>query len=129
MSAARPARRVGQAIELNEPQYGRRWLLTEGPAELLFTENETNTRRLYGYESVARYVKDGINDYLVHGSGRGQSGAHRDQGRGALSLHGRAGETVTVRLRLTDTIASAKRWARSSRAHSITSSRAQAGSG
>ena len=34
---------------------------------MLFTENETNTRRLYGDAEGARYVKDGINDYVVHG--------------------------------------------------------------
>ena len=37
-------------IELNEPHYGKRWLCCEGSPELLFTENETNTRRLYGVD-------------------------------------------------------------------------------
>ena len=53
------------AIELNEPQYGTRWLLSKGATELLFTENETNMRRLYGYDGGARYAKDGINDCVV----------------------------------------------------------------
>ncbi len=48
-------------IELNEPQYGRRWLRAGGSPELLFTENETNTRRLFGIDG-GRYVKDGFHD-------------------------------------------------------------------
>ena len=39
--------------------------LRKGP-ELLFTDNETNYRRLYGVESPG-FVKDGINDYVVDG--------------------------------------------------------------
>jgi hypothetical protein len=35
---------------------------------LLFCENETNTRRLYGDESATRYPKDGINDHVLSGS-------------------------------------------------------------
>jgi hypothetical protein len=34
---------------------------------LLFTENETNTERLFGAPNQTPYVKDGINNYIVHG--------------------------------------------------------------
>ena len=34
--------------------------------EILFCENETNTRRLYGFENHKKYCKDGINDYIIH---------------------------------------------------------------
>ena len=35
---------------------------------LLFTENETNNERLFPqYPNATPYVKDGINDYVVHG--------------------------------------------------------------
>lgn len=54
-------------IEFDHDHYGSRRLLCEGSPELLFTENDTNTRRLYGDEDGARYVKDSINDYIVHG--------------------------------------------------------------
>ena len=36
------------AIELQHPALGQRWLYSEGSPELLFTENETNFRRLFG---------------------------------------------------------------------------------
>ena len=36
---------------------------------LLFTENETNNERLFpGSKNEGPYVKDGINDSVVHGS-------------------------------------------------------------
>jgi hypothetical protein len=35
--------------------------------ELLFTENETNTERLFGLPSVSPYVKDAFHEYVVHG--------------------------------------------------------------
>ena len=44
-------------IEVNHHYYGRRWLYCEGSPELLFTENETNNRRLYGLENGS-YAKD-----------------------------------------------------------------------
>ncbi|WP_036536791.1 MGH1-like glycoside hydrolase domain-containing protein [Neosynechococcus sphagnicola] len=34
---------------------------------LLFTENETNSQRLFGTENPTPYVKDGIHDYVVNG--------------------------------------------------------------
>ena len=64
-----PSLRAGQGhrIELDEPQYGHRTLLCDGGPELLFTDNETNVRRIYGYDNSHEYVKDSINDYVVHG--------------------------------------------------------------
>ncbi len=51
------------AIELTEPELGRRWLVCEGTPELLFTENETNTLRLFNYNNGMLHTKDAINDY------------------------------------------------------------------
>jgi len=55
-------------IEIYHEQLGQLWLNGEGDPELLFCDNETNTRRLYNYDDGTPYVKDGINDYLVHGA-------------------------------------------------------------
>jgi hypothetical protein len=57
-----------QIVELTDSRYGTRWLASEGSPRLLFTENETNYRRLYGVDNPSVYVKDGINDYVVHGT-------------------------------------------------------------
>ncbi|MFL5391164.1 MAG: glucosidase, partial [Myxococcales bacterium] len=44
------------------------YLRAEGAPPFLFTENETNYERLFGTANASRYVKDGINDHVVHGS-------------------------------------------------------------
>ena len=73
LDARRPRMCEGQAargmsvIELSHEYYGRRRLWCERQPTLLFTENETNTRRLYGDSDGARYVKDSFHDYVVHG--------------------------------------------------------------
>ncbi len=44
-------------------------LRVEAGAELLFTENETNFERLFGYPDRQPYVKDSFHDYVIHGRG------------------------------------------------------------
>ena len=39
----------------------------QGPDEFLFTDNETNTERLYGLHNSNPYVKDAFDRYVVHG--------------------------------------------------------------
>src|SRR5207248_8945873 len=91
------------AIELNHFQYGERWLYCEGTPELLFTENESNNQRLFGSSNSSPYVKDAINDYLVHGVqdaiNSSQTGT-KAAANYALTLQ--SGETATIRLRLTN---------------------------
>jgi hypothetical protein len=90
-------------IELDEPEYGRRWLLAENSPEMLFTENETNSARLWGGENGSPHLKDSINDYLVHGKKDAVNSAHTGTKAAAhYPLTVPAGETVTLRLRLTN---------------------------
>ena len=49
------------------PSLGERYLYCDGDAPLLFTENETNTQRIFGVPNRSPYVKDSINNYIVHG--------------------------------------------------------------
>ncbi len=95
--------RRGDVIEAQHRELGRRWLYCEGAGELLFTENETNARRLYGAENTSPYCKDGINDYVVKGA---REAVNPEQAGTKAAAHYRlnvgAGETVTVQLRLTD---------------------------
>ena len=88
-------------IELDEADLGKRWLHCDGAPELLFTENDTNTQRLFNFRNGARYFKDGINEYVVHGN---QQAVNADQ-RGTKAcanykLNLAPGETATIRLRL-----------------------------
>jgi hypothetical protein len=43
------------------------YLYGQGNVPLLFTENETNNVRLFGGQNAGPFVKDGINDFVVHG--------------------------------------------------------------
>ena len=63
-------------------QTGRaRYLYCEGDVPLLFTENETNTQRIFGVPNRSPYVKDSIDNYIVHRpKRRGQPGAKGNQG-------------------------------------------------
>ncbi len=58
---------AGNAIECEHQMYGKRWLACDGSPELLFTENETNSQRLFGSPNPTPYVKDGINNFIVSG--------------------------------------------------------------
>ena len=57
--------RDGSVISARHPQLGAWQLECEGRPQLLFTENETNSRRLFGTENPAKFTKDGINDFLL----------------------------------------------------------------
>jgi len=73
LDVRRPRMKAGEpvngmsVVEFTHDYYGRRRLLCEGGPTLLFTENETNTRRLYGDRAGARYVKDSFHDYVIRG--------------------------------------------------------------
>jgi len=76
----------------------------EGAPPLLFTENETNTERLWGAPNKTPYVKDSINDYVVHGQKHRVNPAQVGTKAAAhYQLNLPAGETVTLKLRLMNT--------------------------
>jgi hypothetical protein len=79
------------------------WLHCDGSPDLLFTENETNSQKLFNSPNRSPFVKDGINDYVVHGA-QGAVNPERTGTKAAADykLTVGAGETVVVRLRLTD---------------------------
>src|SRR5215813_245696 len=99
--------RVAGGIELDHPDLGRRWLYCDGAPEILFTENETNNKRLFGIENRCACVKDGINDYIV--DGKNDAVAPMPMGTKAAThynLQVPAGGSATIRLRLADVLAS-----------------------
>jgi hypothetical protein len=90
-------------IEVDHVSLGKRWMYCEGETEFLFTDNETNTEKLFGVLNTSAYVKDGINDYIVHGR---KEAVNPDKiGTKAAAnylLTIAAAETKIVRLRLSD---------------------------
>src|SRR6267154_1397731 len=89
-------------VELQHWQYGKRWLICAGQPELLFTENETNRRRLNDGENVS-YVKDAFHEYVIQGNKAAVNPQQAGTKMAALYREELAsGESVTVKLRLTD---------------------------
>jgi hypothetical protein len=54
-------------VVLDEATYGRRYLYVDGAPDLLFTENDTNTARLFGTPNRTPFVKDAFDRFVVHG--------------------------------------------------------------
>ena len=73
----------------------------DGPAPLLFTENENNAARLFGAENASPYVKDGIGEHVVGGRPDTVNPARRGTKCAAhFILDLGPGEERVVRLRL-----------------------------
>jgi Glycosyl hydrolase family 63 C-terminal domain len=99
VSAALP----GSVIRASDPVLGERYLYCEGDATPLFTENETNTQRIFGVPNRSPFVKDSINDHIVNG----REGVVNPEKKGTkAAAHYRVtvnpGESQVLRLRLTD---------------------------
>jgi hypothetical protein len=93
--------RGATAIAAMHAELGERWLYVDGDAPLLFTENETNTQRVFGRPNESRFLKDGINDYVVHGRSDAVN-PDRTGTKAAVHQHSAIapGQTVVWRLRL-----------------------------
>jgi hypothetical protein len=92
-----------RVIHVQHEQYGSRWLLCEAAPTLLFTENETNTQRLWGIPNATPYVKDSIHEYIV--SGQSTTINPQELGTKAAAHYPSMvapGQQVTYRLRLTN---------------------------
>ncbi len=92
-----------RAIAATHAELGLRHLYFDGDAPLLFTENETNTRRLFKKPNATQFVKDGINDFVVHGRTKA---INTEQVGTKAAAHCRMnvepGRAVSCRLRLSD---------------------------
>ncbi len=100
-----------RTIAAAHPALGAYTLYCEGEVPLLFTENETNNARLFpDYPNASPYVKDGINNCVVHGD---QAAVNPDRRGTKAAAHYRLmvgpGQAATVRLRLTSQAPSEQR--------------------
>ena len=81
---------------------GQYWLAAEGAPELLFTENESNAARLWGVAVGTPFVKDGINDAVVHGvAGAVNPALVGTKAAARYRVEIPPGASATIRLRLT----------------------------
>ena len=89
-------------LEIQHWQYRKRWLVADGNPQLLFTENETNSQRLYGQPNKG-YVKDAFHEYLIHHNN--QAVNPKQTGTKMAAVYPviiPPGGSVTLKLRLTD---------------------------
>ncbi len=102
--AERPrlARETGSAVVAEHPEMeGLYRLQCDGAPDLLFTENESNARRLWGVDNPSPYVKDAFHECVVHGDREAVNPAGEGTKAAAhYRLHVGPGESAVVRLRL-----------------------------
>jgi hypothetical protein len=91
------------AVTVSHPALGRRYFHAEGAATFLFTENDSNNERLFQSPNASLYVKDGIDEHIVHG--RQETVNPKKTGTKAAAhypLTIAAGSSEVLRLRLND---------------------------
>ena len=93
------------AVAAAHPALGEFVFACEGNVPLLFTENETNHERLFpGQKNESAYVKDGINDCVVHGN---QDAVNPGRQGTKVAAHYKvtvgAGQSEVIRVRLSRT--------------------------
>jgi hypothetical protein len=54
-------------VETRHPTLGKYYLYGRSPAELLFTENDSNRQQLWGTKNTSPFVKDAFHRYLIDG--------------------------------------------------------------
>ncbi len=90
------------AVYTKDRHLGERWWYVDGDASLLFTENETNTERLFNTPNASPYVKDGVHEAVVNG----RAERVNRKGGSKVAAHVRSvihpGETFTLRVRFSD---------------------------
>jgi hypothetical protein len=103
-AAGRPALRLIEAagtVAASHADLGVRYLSGAGDPVWLFTENDTNLERFGAGSNPSAYVKDGINNYLVHGRlqavNPGRTGT-KAAAHYALTVGGGASEVLRLRL-------------------------------
>ena len=105
--ADRPSLRAGDAghVAVEHPDLGELvWEVDTAPdgsaADLLFCDNDTNVRRLYGSDDSPAHPKDGINDHVVIGASSVNPDRVGTKCAAWYRLSVAPGETQVVRVRL-----------------------------
>ncbi|GMW05216.1 MAG: glucosidase [Gammaproteobacteria bacterium] len=82
-------------------ELGERYFYCDRAVPWLFTENETNSERLFRVPNASPYVKDAINNYIVHGQREAVNPARTGTKAAAhyeLAIAARSAQVVELRL-------------------------------
>ena len=90
-----------QSLAIEQKDLGQYFLYAQSPAHWIFTENESNTNRLYQYDDGSRYYKDAFHNYVVSQDKAAVNPANRGSKAAAVySFDIAAGQSVNLKLRL-----------------------------
>ncbi len=90
-------------LKLQTKKMGDYFCYLEEEAPFLFTENETNNQKLYNTDNATPHVKDGVNDFIVHGD---QTAINQQPSGTKVAVHYQktipANGSIAIKLRLAD---------------------------
>jgi hypothetical protein len=89
-------------IMVEHAALGKMYFYAEKKTDLIFCDNKTNRKKLYGVEGDKGYWKDGINDFIVHGNKTAVNFSSGTKASAHYDLTIAPGKSVTLRLRLTN---------------------------
>jgi mannosylglycerate hydrolase MGH1-like protein/glycosyl hydrolase family 63 len=89
-------------VKATHQALGEYYLYFKDPAELLFTDNETNNERLYAKANASTFVKDAFHDAIINGTNK-QALIDRKQGTKCspayhLTIDGNSSQKIFLRL-------------------------------
>jgi len=88
-------------VKANHPNQGDTYFYIEGADDVLFTENETNSLRLFGIENDKPYKKDSFHRFIIENETEAINPAQTGTKMAAhYPVTVEAGSSVTIRLRL-----------------------------
>ncbi|HVY70545.1 MAG TPA: glucosidase, partial [Verrucomicrobiae bacterium] len=101
-NSARPSLSpVDHGVTARHAELGDYTLLSESDAQILFCDNETNNRRLFGQTNAQGFFKDAFNEHVVHGNHAAVNPARTGTKAGFLYyLSVPAGASARIRLRM-----------------------------
>jgi hypothetical protein len=102
-SSGKPSleRITDNSIFVQHQQLGKSIFYADGPDQLLFCDNESNSEKLYSIPcSKDRFYKDGINDYVVNNTPTVNPGQSGTKAAFHFSRNISAGKSEVIRIRL-----------------------------
>jgi mannosylglycerate hydrolase MGH1-like protein len=99
---------AGRFVAASHSELGQRYFVADGASEFLFTENETNTERLFNTPNRTPYVKDAFDNFIVHGRREAINGERKGTKAAAhFAVTVPARDSRIIRVRLSDVVPSA----------------------